>query len=177
MHEHRLIERMLDLLRKETTRIQNGERVDPLFIEQAVDFFRTFADRCHHGKEEDILFRELRSKPMTEPQRMIMDELIEEHVQGRRLVAWLEEINHSLVYEGSSSATGDVQAAMDALLHFYPNHIEKEDKRFFHPVMDYFTREEMDAMLGEYEAFEKELLHEKYNAMIEGFERKKGQLA
>jgi hypothetical protein len=61
---------------------------------------------------------------------------------------------------------------MDALLHFYPNHIEKEDKRFFHPVMDYFTRKEMDAMLEEYDAFEKELLHEKYNGMIEGFERR-----
>jgi hemerythrin-like domain-containing protein len=177
MHEHRLIERMLGLLRKEASRIQNGELVDSLFVEQAVDFFRTFADRCHHGKEEDILFRELRSKPMSEPHRMTMNELIEEHVQGRRLVSWLEEANHSLAYGGEGSAAGDVHAAMDALLTFYPNHIEKEDKRFFHPIMDHFTREEMDAMLEEYDAFEKELLHEKYKGMIEGFERKKGQLA
>jgi len=63
------------------------------------------------------------------------------------------------------------------LLHFYPNHIEKEDKHFFHPVMDFFTREEMDAMPEEYDAFEKESLHEKYNGMIEDFERKKGQVA
>jgi hemerythrin-like domain-containing protein len=79
--------------------------------------------------------------------------------------------------QGEEDALDTVLEKVNVLVAMYPDHIEKEDKRFFHPVMDYFTREEMDAMLGEYEAFEKELLHEKYNAMIEGFERKKGQLA
>lgn len=98
---------MLYLLRKEISRIKNGELVNSLFIEQAVDFILTFADRCHHDKEEDILFRELKSKNLSEPNRMIMNELIEEHVQGRRLVDWLEETNHSLVYGDNSSAPRD----------------------------------------------------------------------
>ena len=33
--------------------------VDPVFIDTAVDFIRTYADRCHHGKEEDLLFKAL----------------------------------------------------------------------------------------------------------------------
>ena len=36
--------------------------VDPVFIDTAVDFIHTYADRCHHGKEEDILFKALAAK-------------------------------------------------------------------------------------------------------------------
>jgi hemerythrin-like domain-containing protein len=42
--------------------IKNENRVKLLFIDTAVDFIRTYADRCHHGKEEDILFRNLAKK-------------------------------------------------------------------------------------------------------------------
>lgn len=35
----------------------------------------------------------------------------------------------------------------------YPAHIDKEETRFFHPVMQYFDRAEMDRMLPEFEAF------------------------
>jgi len=41
-----------------------GRKADTAFIDTAVDFIRTYADRCHHGKEEDIRFRELKKKPI-----------------------------------------------------------------------------------------------------------------
>ena len=62
MKEHRLIERMVGLLVKELDRTKKVNDLNPVFIDSAVDFFRTYADRTHHGKEEDILFRELRIK-------------------------------------------------------------------------------------------------------------------
>jgi hemerythrin-like domain-containing protein len=52
MWEHRLIEQMVGLLRGEIDRITSRKTVDVILIEQAVDFFRTYADRTHHGKEE-----------------------------------------------------------------------------------------------------------------------------
>lgn len=64
MIEHRLIERMISEMKNETERIRNGEKPDLSFIETAVDFIRTYADACHHGKEEDILFRDLESVQM-----------------------------------------------------------------------------------------------------------------
>ena len=50
MKEHRLIERMIALMEKELGRLNAGEELDPGFIDIAVDFIRTYADRCHHGK-------------------------------------------------------------------------------------------------------------------------------
>ena len=55
MREHRLIEKMLSFFEGETRRITELKKVDPLFVDTAVDFIRTYADRTHHGKEEDNL--------------------------------------------------------------------------------------------------------------------------
>ncbi|MBD3255222.1 MAG: cation-binding protein, partial [Candidatus Lokiarchaeota archaeon] len=64
MIEHRLIERMVDVLKAELDKIKKTGEVDPFFIDLSVDFFRTYADETHHGKEEDILFRELKKKSL-----------------------------------------------------------------------------------------------------------------
>jgi len=73
MIEHRLIERMIGLMSQELERIRNNIAVDPefafvdpVFIDTAVDFLRIYADRCHHGKEEDILFAELAAKDLAD---------------------------------------------------------------------------------------------------------------
>ena len=65
MIEHRLIERMLSVMKGVLDKIESKHRVDPVFVDIAVDFIRVYADRTHHGKEEDILFRELNNKPLT----------------------------------------------------------------------------------------------------------------
>jgi len=62
MIEHRLIERMLSVFKKVLDKIESEHEVDPVFVDIAVDFIRMYADRTHHGKEEDILFRELNKK-------------------------------------------------------------------------------------------------------------------
>ena len=36
--------------------LEGGEPVDVSLLESIVVFLRTFADRCHHGKEETFLF-------------------------------------------------------------------------------------------------------------------------
>jgi hemerythrin-like domain-containing protein len=58
MIEHRLIERMLKVVEGVVADIEATQKVDPVFIDTAVDFIRFYADRTHHGKEEDILFRD-----------------------------------------------------------------------------------------------------------------------
>ena len=62
MWEHRLIERMLRSFESEISQISKQKKVNPLFIDTAVDFIRIYADWLHHGKEEDILFRDLMKK-------------------------------------------------------------------------------------------------------------------
>jgi len=57
MQEHRLIERMISQMNKELLRMKETNEVNSAFIDVVVDFIRVYADRCHHGKEEGVLFR------------------------------------------------------------------------------------------------------------------------
>ncbi len=59
MIEHRLIERMIRLMDSEAGRIRQGGLPNTDFINAAIDFIKIYADKLHHGKEEDILFRDL----------------------------------------------------------------------------------------------------------------------
>src|SRR5512136_1644442 len=91
MWEHRLIEKMLRQFEGEIRKINESNKVDTVFIDMAVDFIRTYADRTHHGKEEDILFRDLLKKPLSPEHARIMDELVEEHKYSRETVRRLVE--------------------------------------------------------------------------------------
>ncbi len=165
MIEHRLIERMIDVMREELLLIMKEKKVDPEFIEMAVDFIRTYADRCHHGKEEDILFRDLGGKKLTDDHKRIVGELVEEHRLGRKITGRLVEANAKYV-QGSQEALSVMMDCIQSLVEFYPKHIEKEDKHFFIPCMDYFTDSEKDIMLKEEWEFDKSLIHEKYRNMV-----------
>lgn len=166
MWEHRTIERAVVLMHEGLVRMRQHQRLEPRFLELSVDFFRTYADRTHHGKEEDILFRELRHKPLSEGQLTIMDELVSEHVRGRELTRQVTsglETYHTDAEEGALLVT----QALEQLCDLYPKHIKKEDEQFFHPVMRHFSRAEMDAMLQEFGGFDQQLIHEKYKARLD----------
>jgi len=169
MTEHRLIERMAGLLDKEAENVEREKRVDVVFIDRAVDFFRTYADRTHHGKEEDILFRELEGKNLSEEHGRIMLELVEEHKYARRRVGMLVEAREAYL-AGDHAATGEIHAIVRELVGFYAAHIMKEDKHFFIPVMKYFDRAEQDTMIEEFNAFDREMIHEKYRTLVESYE-------
>jgi len=172
MWEHRLIEQMVALLRGEIDRITRANTVNVILVEQAVDFFRTYADRTHHGKEEEILFRDLALKKMTPEHRKIMDELVREHLHGRELVRKLVEAK-DLYVNGYADAMPHIARELRDLVDFYPGHIEKEDKRFFFPCLEYFTQAEQDRMLEEFHAFDRNMIHEKYRAVVENLLGKK----
>src|SRR4030042_1391269 len=134
MIEHRLIERMIDVMKEQLVFIEKEKNVDPEWIETAVDFIRTYADRCHHGKEEDILFRDLGGKKLTDEHKRTMEELVEEHRLGRKITGRLVEANAKYV-QGSQEALSVIMDCIKSLVEFYPKHIEKEDKHLFIPGM------------------------------------------
>lgn len=169
MIEHRLIERMLRALELELTRSRERLEFNPVMIDIVVDFFRTYSDRTHHGKEEHILFRDLEAKPLSDEHRRIMRELLEEHDIAREKVTSLVEARDR--YERQNpDGLAEVMELMEELITFYPIHIAKEDKGFFLPCMDYFNREEQDAMLAEFWEFDRRMIHEKYRKVVERFE-------
>jgi hemerythrin-like domain-containing protein len=170
MIEHRLIERVINLLDGWTGRVTERGQIDPTLIDTVVDFIRTYADRTHHGKEEDILFRELSDKPLSEEHRRLMQTLVDEHVYARETVGALVQAKARYV-QGNPEALSVIREKLNALVALYPGHIEREDKAFFPAAMQYLNRSEQDAMLQEMWEFDRNMIHEKYRAVVERLEQ------
>ncbi|PKN68832.1 MAG: cation-binding protein [Deltaproteobacteria bacterium HGW-Deltaproteobacteria-12] len=168
MWEHRLIEKMLVSLTEHIDKIEKSKKVNTLVIDNAVDFIRMYADRTHHGKEEEILFRDLAKKELTPELKRIMQELLDEHVWGRKTTAALVEARNKYV-QGDGNELARIINLARQLTGFYPRHIEKEDKHFFYPCQEYFTREEQEKMLAEFWEFDRKMIHEKYNKVFEEY--------
>lgn len=170
MIEHRLIERMIRQMMTHVDQFRARQKADLAFIDIAIDFVRTYADRCHHGKEEDILFRDLKRKSLSEEHGRIMEELMAEHLLGRETTKTLADAKGRYL-KGDATALAGIIDAMSLLADFYPRHIEKEDRHFFLPVMNYFTKEEQNAMLAEMHEFDRNLVHALYRNTVEKLER------
>ena len=166
MKEHRVIEDMVKALSIELDRERKQKSVDFPFLDTAIDFFKTYADRCHHGKEEGILFRGLSKKHLSAEHKEMMKTLVEEHVFARKTVGSLLESRQSFDQE-DANALEKIIVVLEDLAVFYPRHIEKEDQRFFHPVMEYFSEEERENMVREFHDFDENLIHERYMEIAE----------
>ena len=95
-----------------------------------------------------------------------MKELVEEHVTGRNTTQALVDAN-TRYRKGDAAALDDIVACFEKLADFYPRHIEKEDKAFFPASRSYFTDEEDQAMLAEFWEFDRTMIHEKYEDVVE----------
>lgn len=173
MKEHRKIERMVALITEEAERLADdeSEEPDPEFIEAALLFMREYADQCHHGKEEDILFVALEEYDISDEHQQIVERLLGDHEQGRELSADLEAATEKYV-AGDESAREEIVEMLQGLAELYPDHIATEDDNFFIPVMDYFTDEEKEEMMDRMWDFDHELLTEIYESCITIYEAK-----
>ena len=172
MIEHRLIERMIKVIEVELEAIQTKKEEDPAQVERIIHFIRVYADRCHHGKEEDILFRELDRKAIAPEHKRMMDELVDDHKLGRMITLSLEEANRRY-QNGDPAALSAIADGLGRLVEFYPKHIEKEDKNFFIPIMGYFSNEEKEAMIRKGYESDSRLIHEEYADLVKSLELKK----
>jgi len=169
MVEHRLIERMIALIECTVAQSQETQMIAPFFVDTAVDFITVYADRTHHGKEENILFRDLDKKSLSDTDRRFMKELIEEHVVARKTTKALVVAN-ARCRNGESAAIAAVKSHLRTLADLYPKHIQKEDEVFFPASCAYLSDEEEQAMLAEFWEFDRKMIHEKYKSVVQGLE-------
>jgi hemerythrin-like domain-containing protein len=162
--EHRVIEQVLDCLERIAQGCQDEARLDKASAMQALDFFRNFADRCHHGKEETHLFPALEAKgfPRDGGPTGVM---LHEHDQGRACIRSMAVAADGAA-EGGADAIAAFVAAAQGYIALLRQHIEKEDHCLFSMADRAFTAADQQQLLVAFEIVEREHLgagtHEKY---------------
>jgi len=152
--EHRVIEQVLDSLEKIASAARAAGRLDGERAGQALEVLRTFADRIHHGKEEDRLFPRMEARGLPRHVGPIAV-MLEDHRYGRSLIRQMGDALAD-VQAGKGAATALFANAAGAYVAMLRDHIAKEDGVLFplaESVLDETGRRELQA---EFERFHRE---------------------
>lgn len=164
--EHGGIMVMLTIIEKMSEKLHRGEAVDNGHLNKVVEFLKNFADKCHHGKEEGILFPELLKNSLN---AKLVNELLGEHKSGRD---YIRGISESL--EGYSPGNPDaihIAVNIDGYTKLLTEHIRKENVVLF-PVADVELVEPVQEELAKrFDDLERNVIgegkHEEYHGWLE----------
>ena len=152
MSEHRLIEQALGSLETFAAQIRAGGPVPRQVVGEYVDFFRGFADACHHGKEEEILFRRLLEEGFSRDSGPLAV-MYYEHELGRAHVRGLAGIA-SGAGALPEQELGRLLEHADAFVPLLRQHILKEDRILYPMALSALGESELDRLGTAFETFE-----------------------
>ena len=171
--EHDAVQMTLRILDKICQRVEKtGEIMDLQHLDQLLEFFKVFVDKCHHGKEEALLFPALENVGVSR-QGGPIGVLLHEHQQGRDHV---QAMNAALSQykKGNRKAVAEFVKTAKGYISLLNQHIDKENGVLF-PLAETHLSEQEQAKLWEgFELIEKQKIgagkHEEFHKMIENLE-------
>lgn len=173
--EHKAIGKMLEVINICAAQIQQGKLEELETIRKSLDFSINFTDRCHHKKEEDLLFPLLVKKGISNDGGPV-GEMLSEHQQGRNLLKSIDS-NLAQLAAGKNDAAALVKSIHD-YTSLLEKHIDKENNILFNMADQTLTDKEQADLYEAFEVLEKEEIgegvHEQYHHMIHHYIHKFG---
>ena len=152
MQEHELIVEVLAALQAMAEKLAAGGEVAREDVADFGRFFRDFADKCHHGKEEDRLFVKMVEAGFPQDNGPIAV-MLAEHDAGRR------EVRGLLAIGGGSGPLNEAERAraIEEAGQFVPllyAHIQKENNILYPMAQNTIPPEEFELLDESCEAFD-----------------------
>lgn len=152
----RVLEKMTADREKESAELLQYER-------EMVYFLQIFADKCHHGKEENFLFTELVRRGVRSEGGPV-GEMLVDHQLGRQYIARMGQALEADDTARFAITAGDYRALL-------LKHIEKENGVLFPMADSLIGVAEQDELFELFERHEEEVVghgvHETLHAMID----------
>ena len=131
VHEHDNILRMLDVLRAASLRAMRGRPVNTDDLLRIEIFIRQYADKGHHGKEEDLLFPVMADELGELGKSLFRHGMLVEHDMGRLYVSDLHDAVTAYRTEPTDAAKLSILVAAGSYERLLRRHIEKENDVVF----------------------------------------------
>jgi hemerythrin-like domain-containing protein len=167
--EHNAVKVMLRVLDKLCKKLEAGERIAPDHLDNIIEFFQVFVDRCHHAKEENMLFVAMQ-KTMDPSDGDRIGALIKDHVSGRNYLRDLQAAS-ALYRKGDPEAAKMILQSAKHYMTLLIQHIDIEDNVLY-PIADArLSSQKQEELLDEFDRLELEEIgegkHEEFHKMIE----------
>lgn len=156
--EHKFILKVIGGIKKIESQITPGDKIAADQLIRIVDFMRNYADRCHHGKEEAILFPYLIEHGVPS-EGCPIGALSHEHVAGRKLVLSMSE-NIAAFQNGDEEAQKQIIEVAQNITKLYHNHIWKEDNLLFPMTHKVCNSQELDELYNLFTTSDDQFGHE-----------------
>ena len=151
--EHELILEALDALEKKVAAIRAGSAADRAYFEKAVTFLREFADKCHHGKEEHLLFKRMTERGFPAQSGPIAV-MLSEHEAGRAYIRGIA--GGAAKLETDPAAADQIVENARGYIDLLRAHIGKENNVLFPMADRALTPEDQAHLVKEFDRFEAE---------------------
>ncbi len=143
---------MLAETEEQIAQAEAGQPFPRAFFDEALDFFRNFADGCHHAQEENLLFPRMKERGVPERGGPI-GVMLHEHDQGRAYLKGVRE-NLAAAERGSEEARRLVFENARGYIALLRQHIFKEDNILFRMAQAVLQPDDVAELNREFEAVE-----------------------
>jgi hemerythrin-like domain-containing protein len=168
VHEHKAIKVMLSIMNKIAENIRNDKSVDTNDLENIVDFLKTFADKCHHGKEENALFPALVEAGIPKEGGPI-GVMLHEHTIGREYIKEISTKTEQFK-SGNSEARQLIADSLSSYINLLYAHIQKEENILFPMGEKVLTIQKQNEIYEKFERIEEEVVghgvHEQLHELL-----------
>ncbi len=171
--EHDAVRLTLKVLERMAQKIErHGSPDNPQHVDQLLEFFTVFVDKCHHGKEEELLFPAMEQAGVARDKGPI-GVMLREHELGRECV---QKMKTALlrIKAGESQAAKDFARSARDYISLLNQHIDKENNVLF-PMAERQLSESTLAELSKgFDRIEEQKIgvgkHEEFHKMIDQLE-------
>jgi len=168
--EHEAVRMTLKILERITEEIDKTEKISkPEHLKQLFEFFSVFVDKCHHGKEEELLFPALETVGISRKGGPI-GVMLNEHQQGRDLVAKMKRAL-SQYLNGDAGAAQKLKVSADAYIALLNLHINKENNVLFPMAEQHLAENKLAELKKGFDKIETEKIgsgkHEEFHRMLD----------
>lgn len=152
--EHKNILKLIDVLERACCSIIEGKEVNDSDFRKMIDFARNYADKHHHGKEEQIMFLEMTNHLGKIGSNLIQHGMLVEHDFGRLQIMDLEE-NLNLYMENPKTIYKlGILAGAEGYAKLLKRHIDKEDQLVYKYGENNLPKDILDSIDARVKKFE-----------------------
>lgn len=166
--EHEGILFGLEIFESMVNQAESGEKTDIEGISEMIGFIKLFADKCHHGKEENLFFPAL-EKAGVKKENGPIGQMLLEHDMGRKYIAQMTNSTENGVFDKEAF----IQAARE-YIELLRSHIDKENTILFPYGDRLLPAEEQTRLLKLFEDFEEQVMgkgtHERLHRLLDKYE-------
>lgn len=163
--EHKAIKLCLEILEKISNRLELRRELNPKHLKDLLTFITVFADKCHHAKEEDLLFPAMEETGIPKEGGPI-GVMLAEHDMGRGYVKGMSE--------NMTNPSKFVENARNYIT-LLRDHIDKEDNILYPMAERHLSGATDKTLLEGFEKIEAERIspgkHEEFHKLLENLEQ------